>query len=195
MLIQTCPHFQTFVDHTAWETAKAAPTLTRYTCTDCAMIENQTDHQLPKTKELVQLEQDQMLFHWTANQQGVVTWQPHGEDHLWEPIPCEPTLVGSSVDSLGNLIVKGTPGYVITDTNRRQAIVLCCYEFNDQNGQPIPSHLQGRLWVTDIFATQQPASFLLHYPCHPADFQATPPAKPFKLTKEKSKPLATSSHP
>ena len=135
MLIQACPHYQTFVDHTAWETAKATPMLTCYTCTDCAIIEeNQTNHLLPKTKELAQLEQHQMLFQWTANQQGIVNYQQHGEDHLWEPIPCEPTLVGSSVDSLGNLIVKGTPGYVITDTNRRQAIVLCCYQFNDQNG-------------------------------------------------------------
>ena len=47
MLIQACPHYQTFVDHTAWETAKAGPTLTHYTCTDCAMIVgNQTEHLL-----------------------------------------------------------------------------------------------------------------------------------------------------
>ena len=61
---------------------------------------------------------------------------------------------------------------------------MCCYEFKDQHGQPIPSHSQGRLWVTDIFATQQPTSFLLHYPCHPADFQATPPRKITQTTQE-----------
>ena len=99
---------------------------------------NQTEHLLPKTKELTQLEPDQMAFQWKANQQGVVNYQPHGDDHLWDPIPCEPTPVDSSVDSLGNLIVRGTPGYVITDTDRRQAIVLCCYEFKYQHGQPIP---------------------------------------------------------
>ena len=124
-----------------------------------------------------------MLFQWTANQQGVVNYQQHGEDHLWEPITCEPTLVDSSVDSLGNLIVRGTPGSVITDRERRHAIVLHCYEFYDQQGHPIPSHSQGRLWVTDIFATQQPTSFLLHYPCHPADFQATPPHKTIQTTQ------------
>ena len=62
---------------------------------------------LPKTKELAQLESDHMMFQWNANQQGVVNYQPHGDDHLWDPIPCKPTAVDSSVDSLGNLIVRG----------------------------------------------------------------------------------------
>ena len=118
------------------------------------VVENQTKPLPPRTKELTHQVPDQMAFQWKTNQQGVVNCQPHGDDHLWDPIPCEPTAVDSSVDSLGNLIVRGTPGYVNTDTGRRQAIVLSCYEFKDQHGQPIPSHLQGRLWVTDIFATQ-----------------------------------------
>ena len=70
------------MDHAAWEKAKAGPTLTQYTCTDCALVvDNQTKSLTPKMKELMQLEPDQMAFQWKANQQGVVSYQQHGDDH------------------------------------------------------------------------------------------------------------------
>ena len=109
----------------------------------------------PVTKELTQPQPTQNTYQWSANQQGAIKYEATGDDILYMgTYPNGTKINGLLIDKHGTLIVRGAPGYVNTTTGRRHAIILHCYSFTHQDGQPAPSHAAGRLWVTDIFSPQ-----------------------------------------